>query len=70
MSVFACASEAQSECGRCECDGGDCSKYNFGEWMQFNCEQIRVTRFLRLTNEDGRQELAIAEVEAYGHFDT
>ncbi len=69
MSVFICDTDADDmgDCERCECDVGDCSKHNFGDWMQYNCNGSRGD-YLKLTNKNRRRELVICEVEAFGEI--
>ncbi len=62
MAVLVCQTQL-GDCGRCECDRGDCRKYNYGDWMSYSWDNLAGS-FLRLTNEDGA--LAVVEVEAFG----
>ena len=65
MAVMICPSEDEDGCERCPCDVGDYSKYNFGDWLHYNCDDLQGS-YMRLTNEEGRTELVISEVEAFG----
>ncbi len=68
MAVSICESNDATDCKKCECAIGDCSKYPHGDWLHYNCDNLRGS-YMRLTNEDGRNWLVFAEVEAFGYLE-
>ena len=67
MKVSICPTEQATDCGVCQCAVGNCVKTPFGGWLHFNCDDLRGN-YMRLTNEDGRNWLVFAEVEAFGYI--